>query len=72
MFFELSSPREAGATHFALTVKDLFGAYEELKARGLKFDAEPATFALETGSVTVLFLTDPDGHLIELVDESSH
>lgn len=63
------APGLVGATHFALTVRDLRGAYEELKSKGLTFDAEPATFPLETGSVTVLFLTDPDGHLIELVDQ---
>ncbi|MDA3021480.1 MAG: VOC family protein [Actinomycetota bacterium] len=77
-FFELPKdsaavrPGIVGATHFALSVENLNEAYEELLSKGVIFDAEPATFPLETGSVTVVFLSDPDGNSIELVDESSH
>jgi catechol 2,3-dioxygenase-like lactoylglutathione lyase family enzyme len=65
-------PGIVGATHFALSVDDLQGCYEELLSKGVVFDAEPVTFPLETGSVTVVFLSDPDGNSIELVDQSSH
>lgn len=77
-FFELPKdsaavrPGIVGATHFALSVENLNEAYAELLSKGVIFDAEPATFPLETGSVTVVFLSDPDGNSIELVDESSH
>lgn len=77
-FFELPkdstivAPGVVGATHFALSVENLQEAYETLKSKGVKFDAEPVTFPLETGSVTVVFLQDPDGNSIELVDQSSH
>lgn len=65
-------PGIVGATHFALSVDNLQDAYEELLAKGVVFDAEPVTFPLHTGSVTVVFLSDPDGNSIELVDQSSH
>lgn len=77
-FFELPkesaavAPGVVGATHFALSVENLQETYEALKANGVKFDAEPVTFPLETGAVTVVFLSDPDGNSIELVDQTSH
>lgn len=76
-FFDLPKRSEAvgpgvvGATHFALGVENLRESYEDLLARGVHFDSEPVTFPLETGSVTVVFLKDPDGNSIELVDQTS-
>ncbi|MBU6147661.1 MAG: VOC family protein [Actinomycetales bacterium] len=77
-FFDLpkesAAPRAGvvGATHFALSVDDIWQSYEELRAKGVVFDAQPATFPLETGAVTVVFLSDPDGNSIELTEEHGH
>ena len=74
-YFEL--PKESavaqmgrvGATHFCLSVKDLTAFYDELRGKGVEFISEPVTFALEHGSVDVVFLRDPDGNFVEFVEE---
>jgi len=77
-FFDLPKESAAvragvvGSSHFALSVDDIWQAYEDLRAQGVAFDNEPATFPLETGSVTVVFLSDPDGNSIELTEEHGH
>jgi len=58
-----------GSTHFCLAVDGLADAYERLKAQGVEFVSEPVTFELTEGSVTVVFTHDPDGNVVELVDE---
>jgi glyoxylase I family protein len=58
-----------GATHFCLSVPDLNAFYDELSAKGVEFISEPVNFALEHGSVDVVFLRDPDGNFVELVEE---
>lgn len=73
-FFEL--PKDSavpqtgkiGATHFCLSVANLRGTYEELRAKGVEFVSEPINFPLEHGSVDVVFLYDPDGNSVELVE----
>lgn len=55
-----------GSTHMAFTVDDLASTVAELKAQGVPFVSDPVTFTLTEGSVTVVFLRDPDGNHIEL------
>ena len=49
--------------------RGLADAYERLKAEGVEFVSDPVTFELTEGSVTVVFTHDPDGNVVELVDE---
>ena len=61
-----------GATHFCLSVENLRAIYDDLRGKGVEFVSEPVTFPLEHGSVDVVFLYDPDGHSVELVEEYTH
>jgi glyoxylase I family protein len=54
--------------HFCFGVKGLLEHYKELSARGVEFVSEPVSFDLEHGTVHVVFLKDPDGFILELVD----
>jgi len=58
-----------GSCHFALVVDDLPGAVEELRGKGVEFISGPVNFALTEGSVSVCFCEDPDGNLVELMEE---
>ena len=58
-----------GLDHIAITVTDLPGFCDELAGKGVEFISEPVTFKLEHGSVTVVFLRDPDGNFVELVEQ---
>jgi catechol 2,3-dioxygenase-like lactoylglutathione lyase family enzyme len=58
-----------GSTHFALAVENLPEVYERLRSQGIEFVSEPVTFELTEGSVTVVFTRDPDGNIVELVDQ---
>jgi catechol 2,3-dioxygenase-like lactoylglutathione lyase family enzyme len=53
-----------GFTHLTLDVGNVDRAYRELTAKGVKFLAPPVH---EKGAHFV-FLKDPDGHLVELID----
>ncbi|SHK24266.1 VOC family protein [Paramaledivibacter caminithermalis] len=53
-----------GPTHIALDVKNLKGWYNTLKNKGVEFFSEPQT----TSGSDWVFLKDPDGNLIELID----
>ena len=54
-------------SHFCFGVPDVWGAYRELSAQGVTFVSEPVTFELESGTLHVVWMYDPDGFLIELV-----
>jgi catechol 2,3-dioxygenase-like lactoylglutathione lyase family enzyme len=54
-------------SHFCYGVPDVWGAYRELKAKGIEFVSEPVSFDLDFGIVHVVFMKDPDGFIIELV-----
>lgn len=54
-------------SHFCFGVPDVWGAYGELKAQGVEFISEPVTFHLESGTLHVVWMKDPDGFIIELV-----
>jgi catechol 2,3-dioxygenase-like lactoylglutathione lyase family enzyme len=55
---------DVGIKHIALKVDDLSKSYEEAKARGVVFNAEPRR--LPSGSVTTS-LKDPNGILLQLI-----
>src|SRR5258706_8704236 len=54
-------------SHFCFGVPDVWGAYRDLKAKGIEFVSEPVSFDLGWGTVHVVFMKDPDGFIIELV-----
>lgn len=54
-------------SHFCFGVPDVWGAYHELQAQGVEFISEPVTFHLDSGTLHVVWMKDPDGFLIELV-----
>jgi len=53
-----------GYTHFAMNVKGVAAWYERLKAKGESFVTDPQ----RTGNVDWVFMKDPDGNLVELID----
>ncbi|MCC7447100.1 MAG: VOC family protein [Anaerolineae bacterium] len=54
-------------SHFCYGVADVWGAYRELTAKGVEFVSEPVTFDLGWAILDVVFMKDPDGFIIELV-----
>jgi catechol 2,3-dioxygenase-like lactoylglutathione lyase family enzyme len=59
----------ANHSHFCFEVRDIQKAYRELQAKGVSFVSAPVTFGLEE-PVKVVFLKDPDGFILELVEYS--
>ncbi len=53
-----------GCTHFTLDVKNISNWYKNLRAKGVFFFMEPQ----QTDGIDWVFLKDPDGNLIELID----
>ena len=64
-----TGPATLGPTHVALTVDDLAAVHAALTARGIRFIAPPQRSP--DGRVNVAFCHDPDGTLLELVQELS-
>ena len=68
----------ANHSHFCFGVKDLHATYKDLTEKGVEFVSAPVTFDLgkdwEYGALHVVFLKDPDGFILELVEapEVSH
>ena len=58
---------EIGCSHFALTISDLDSLYKRLMDEGIKFNY-PVQISPD-GKVKVAFCRDPDGILIEMVEE---
>ena len=58
----------ANHSHFAFKVKDIAAIYDRLKKKGAEFVSAPVTFGLDHGTVRVVFLKDPDGCILELVE----
>jgi len=56
-----------GCSHFALTVDDLDSLYERLTKNGTPFNY-PVQISPD-GNVKIAFCRDPDGTLIELVQD---
>ncbi len=74
--FEFVAPRGApadirtnnpGSAHLALLVDDLWAAYQELKAKGVRFRSPPVALdeGPNVGGVSV-YMLDPDGITLEL------
>jgi len=62
---ELDDSRPAGFDHFAFHVADVDAAYAELEAAGVRMQSAPRDFE----NVRVAFFYDPDGNLLELVQD---
>ena len=60
----------ANHSHFAFRVSDLASIYGRLKQKGIEFISPPVVFGLEHEGVRVVFLKDPDGFILELVEWS--
>lgn len=58
---------DIGCSHFALTVEGLPKLYEQMKQQGVTVLCEPQRSP--DGQVLLTFCKDPDGTLIELVEE---
>jgi catechol 2,3-dioxygenase-like lactoylglutathione lyase family enzyme len=54
-----------GFDHLALHVDNVDEAFAQLSAAGVKFNGEPKNFQ----DVRIVFFTDPDGNLLELVED---
>lgn len=54
-----------GINHLALHVADVDAAVRELEGRGIQFLRQPSDFQ----TVRIAFFTDPDGNVLELVEE---
>lgn len=58
---------DAGYSHVAFTVEDIDREYKRLRQKGVKFNYPPQVSA--DGKAKVAFCRDPEGNLIELVEE---
>ena len=62
----------ANHSHFCFGVDDLKETYEELLKKGVEFISQPVSFDLgkewDYGVVKVVFLKDPDGFILELME----
>ena len=54
-------------SHICYGVPDVWATYGDWKAKGVEFVSEPVSFDLEWGVVHVVFLKDPDGYVLELM-----
>lgn len=59
-----------GCSHLAFTVADLDQTFRELQSRGIHCNSEPQRSP--DAAVKVLYCHDPDGIVLELVEESKH
>jgi catechol 2,3-dioxygenase-like lactoylglutathione lyase family enzyme len=55
-----------GINHFALQVDDVDRAFQQLVDQGVRVLAAPANYE----NVRVAFLADPDGNVLELIEDS--
>ncbi|MBV7329609.1 VOC family protein [Chloroflexi bacterium TSY] len=63
--FEIDENRPAGFDHFAFHVDSVDTVFAELVEAGITIDSEPRDFK----DVRIAFFRDPDGNLLELVEE---
>lgn len=67
-----SANNDVGAVHICLVVDDVNESYKRLSAQGVSFNAPP--LRLEEGAMaghTIVYLRDPDGIQLELMQEPS-
>jgi catechol 2,3-dioxygenase-like lactoylglutathione lyase family enzyme len=58
---------DVGHSHICFGVDDILGACRELRANGVELVSDPVEFQLSSGVLRVVFLKDPDGNVLELV-----
>ena len=58
----------ANHSHFAFKVTGILAIYNRLKQKGAQFLSAPVGLGVEHGEVRVVFLKDPDGSILELVE----
>ena len=58
---------DVGHSHICFGVPDMAEAYRELSDQGVEFVSEPVSFDLGWAVVHVVFFTDPDGYVLELM-----
>ncbi|MEM7131806.1 MAG: VOC family protein [Chloroflexota bacterium] len=63
--FGLSDARPAGFDHFAFHVESVDETFAELVEAGITIEIEPRDFK----DVRIAFFRDPDGNLLELVED---
>jgi catechol 2,3-dioxygenase-like lactoylglutathione lyase family enzyme len=59
---------DVGHSHVCFGIDGIDDACAELRARGTELVSEPVSFELESGVLKVVFLKDPDGNVLELVE----
>ncbi|HZT30727.1 MAG TPA: VOC family protein [Bryobacteraceae bacterium] len=59
--------KDPGIRHLALAVDDFDATYQQLKAGGAAFLAEPVS----SKGVRVVFFTDPDGNILHLIQRET-
>lgn len=64
---KIQPSNKIGCSHMAFTVRDIESLYQTLTKRGFHCNSEPQTSP--DGLVKVLYCHDPDGIIIEMVEE---
>ena len=62
-----SPSNKLGSSHVALTVSDLSTLYKDLISNGYKCKSEP--LISENGKAKILYAHDPDGAILELIED---
>jgi catechol 2,3-dioxygenase-like lactoylglutathione lyase family enzyme len=62
------TPKDTGLARLAMQVDDIEGEYARMRERGIEFVSEPVTVMLGATMIKVVFFSDPDGTLLELVE----
>lgn len=55
--------------HFAIGVHDIYTVCDELRNNGVTITREPGP--VKGGETVIAFIKDPDGYMIELIDQSA-
>jgi catechol 2,3-dioxygenase-like lactoylglutathione lyase family enzyme len=58
---------DVGHSHICFETEALADTCEALRRDGIELVSDPVTFQLESGELSVVFLKDPDGNIVELV-----
>ena len=56
----------SGFGHLAVSVPDIYGACDQMKAEGVTISREPGP--MKHGTTVIAFIEDPDGYKIELIE----
>jgi catechol 2,3-dioxygenase-like lactoylglutathione lyase family enzyme len=59
---------DVGHSHVCFGVADIAGTCAALRRHGVELVSDPVAFELESGVLEVVFLKDPDGNVVELVE----